>query len=192
MYKNMAQILKPTEIGDFKLSTFEVKEDDFYARFRYGIPVGKYVRLTHHREVVMSNTPMEKRTNYDFIRKAHGNVLIGGLGIGMIVLAIQDNPDVDHITVVEKHKEVVEMVASQLNLNSKVDIVMADVFDYKPADRYNTIYMDIWSFINSEVYEEEMKPLIYKYRRYLVPKKQDPESYVDCWCKTEAKKDMMI
>ena len=30
----------------------------------------------------MSNTPMEKRTNSEFITKANGDVLIAGLGIG--------------------------------------------------------------------------------------------------------------
>ena len=38
----------------------------------------------------------------DFCCYAHGDMLIGGLGIGMIILAIQDNPEVKSITVIEK------------------------------------------------------------------------------------------
>lgn len=191
-YKNMAEILEPKEIGNFKLSHFEIGENDFYARIRCGIPCGKYVRLTHGGSVVMSDTPMEKRTNINFVYKAHGNVLIGGLGIGMILLAIQDKEEVKHITVVEKHSEVIELVKEQLPLNSKVEIVNADVFDYIPLFKYNTIYMDIWNYINTDVYKNEMKPLISRYRKYLVPKEDDENRFIDCWCKEEAKRGMRI
>ena len=151
MYKNMEEILKDGKVGDFRLEHYEIKENDFYARVRIGIPIGKYVRLIHGSECVMSDTPMEKRTNREFVANAHGNVLIGGLGIGLILLAIQDKEDVKQITVVEKNKEVIELVGSQLQLNSKVHIVNDDVFEYKPLFKYNTIYMDIWNYINEDV-----------------------------------------
>ena len=187
MYKDMTEILKDGKVGDFRREHFEMKESDFCARFRNGIPMGRYVRLTHGSECVMSNTPMEKRTNRDFVANAHGNVLIGGLGIGLILLAIQDKEDVKQITVVEKNKEVIELVENQLPLNSKVHIVNDDVFEYKPLFKYNTIYMDIWNYINEDVYNEQMKPLISRYRRYLVPKSEDENRYIDCWCKRQAK-----
>lgn len=187
MYKDMTEILKDGNVGDFKLEHYEIKESDFYARVRIGIPVGRYIRLIHGSECVMSDTPMEKRTNREFVANAHGNVLIGGLGIGLILLAIQDKEDVKQITVVEKNKEVIELVGSQLPLNSKVNIVNDDVFEYKPLLKYNTIYMDIWNYINEDVYNEQMKPLISRYRRYLISKSEDENRYIDCWCKRQAK-----
>lgn len=187
MYKDMTEILKDGKVGDFRLENYEIKESDFYARVRMGIPIGRYVRLIHGSECVMSDTPMEKRTNREFVENAHGNVLIGGLGIGLILLAIQDKEDVNQITVVEKNKEVIELVGNQLPLNSKVHIVNDDVFEYKPLFKYNTIYMDIWNYINEDVYNEQMKPLISRYRRYLVPKSEDENRYIDCWCKRQTK-----
>ena len=187
MYKDMTEILKDGNVGDFKLEHYEIKENNFYAIVRMGIPVGRYIRLIQGSECVMSDTPMEKRTNREFVANAHGNVLIGGLGIGLILLAIQDKEDVEQITVVEKNKEVIELVGSQLPLNSKVHIVNDDVFEYKPLSKYNTIYMDIWNYINEDVYNEQMKPLISRYRRYLVPKSEDENRYIDCWCKRQAK-----
>lgn len=186
MYKDMTEILKDGKVGDFELTHFEIGEKDLYAMF-HGIPSGKFIRLTHHGEVVMSNTNMEKRTNREFVRNAHGNVLIGGLGIGLILLAIQDKEDVKQITVVEKNAEVIELVGKQLPLNSKVHIVNDDVFEYKPLFKCNTIYMDIWNYINEDVYEKQMKPLISRYRRYLVSKSEDENRYIDCWCKRQAK-----
>ena len=187
MYKDMTEILKDGKVGVFKLEHYEIKESDFYARIRMGIPMGRYVRLIQGSECVMSDTPMEKRTNREFVANAHGNVLIGGLGIGLILLAIQDKEDVEQITVVEKNKEVIELVGSQLPLNSNVHIVNDDVFEYKPLLKYNTIYMDIWNYINEDVYNEQMKPLISRYRQYLVPKSEDENRYIDCWCKWQAK-----
>lgn len=192
MYHNMFEILEDKKVGDFELSHFEIGEKDFIAMYRMGISAGRYVKLSHNGECVMSDTDTEKRTNSSFVINAHGKVLIGGLGIGLILLAIQDKEEVWHITVVEKNKEVIELVGSQLPLNSKVHIVHDDVFEYKPLFKYNTIYMDIWNYINSDVYEREMKPLISRYRRYLIPKSEDENRYIDCWCKHEAKNGICI
>ena len=191
MYLDMAEILKDWKVGDFELSHYEIGQNDWYAML-HGIPSGKFIKLTHRGGVVMSNTDMEKRTNSPFVINAHGNVLIGGLGIGLILLATQDKEEVKQITVVEKNKEVIELVGVQLPLNSKVHIVHDDVFEYKPLFKYNTIYMDIWNYINSDVYNNEMKPLISRYRRYLAPKSEDENRYIDCWCKYQAKNNKRI
>lgn len=192
MYKDMTEILEDRKIGDFAISKFEITENDFRAIYRDGIPVGKYVWLTHNSECVMSNTPMEKRTNREFVCNAHGNVLIGGLGIGLIILAIQEKEEVSHITIVEKNKEVIDLVADQLPLNEKVEIVNADIFEYVPTEKYNTIYIDIWNWVDSDIYREEMKPLIQRYRKHLVKKSEDENRYIDCWCKRQAKNDTEI
>ena len=191
MYANMAEILKDGKAGDFELSHFEIGENNLYAMF-HGIPCGKFVRLLHNGSVVMSDTDMEKRTNANFVRNAHGNVLIGGLGIGLILLAIQDKPEVEKIVVVEKHREVIDLVKDQLPLNEKVEVVNADVWEYTPTEKFNTIYMDIWNFINTDVYRDSMKPLIVRYRKFLVPKQEDNNRFIDCWCRNEAKNGVRI
>lgn len=63
-----------------------------------------YVRLFDKmkKQVVMSDTPMEKHTNQEFLDAAHGDVLIAGLGIGLIVMPLLDDPEITSITVVEK------------------------------------------------------------------------------------------
>lgn len=191
MYANMAEILKDGKIGDFELSHFEIGENDLYAQF-HNIPRGKYVRLTRGFDVVMSDTDMEKWTNANFVRNAHGKVLIGGLGIGLILLEIQDKLEVEKIVVVEKHKEVIDLVKDQLPLNEKVQIINADVWEYTPTERFNTIYMDIWNYINTDVYRDSMKPLIARYRKLLVPKQEDSNRFIDCWCRNEAKNGVRI
>lgn len=189
MYKNMTEILKDGQVGDFTLSRFTVGDNDFYAHIRCGISNGTYMQLKHKGEIVMSDTDMEKRTNKEFLRNAHGDVLIGGLGIGMIVLAVQDEPEVNSITILEKNQEVIDLVGSQLPLNDKVKIIHSDVFEWKPekGKKYNCIYMDIWNYINRDVYKREMLPLTRKYAHYLVSADIDPRRYNGCWCKRQAK-----
>lgn len=191
MYENMGDILKDGKCGDFEISHFEVGNNDLYA-ILHGIPMGKFVRLTHKGQVVMSDTDMEKRTNAEFIQKAHGNILIGGLGIGMIILPIQGLEDVKKITVIEKYQEVIDLVVPQLPFNEKVQVINADVFDFIPEEKYNTIYIDIWNWINEDIYREQMKPLMTKFRKYLVPKSEDSHRFIDCWCHQEAKKGLRI
>lgn len=191
MYANMEAVLKDGKSGDFELSHFEIGENNLYALF-HGIPCGKFVRLIHKGEVVMSDTDMEKRTNANFVINAHGKVLIGGLGIGLVLLAIQDNSEVEKIVVVEKHKEVIDLVKDQLPLNEKVEVVNADVWEYTPTERFNTIYMDIWNYINTDVYRDSMKPLIARYRKFLVSKQEDSNRFIDCWCRKEAKNGARI
>ena len=194
MYKKMSDFLEEGKVGDFSLEKFEVTDNDFIAKFRCGISNGTYIKLLHKGEVVMSDTDMEKRTNGKFVLNAHGDVLIGGLGIGMIVLAIQDLPEVTSITVIEKYPEVIELVGNQLPLNEKVKITHGDVFEWKPEknQKFNCIYMGIWNWINSDIYREEMVPLTRKYAHYLVPKETDENRFNDCWCKKEARRNERI
>lgn len=188
MYRDMVSLLSPAVNGDFAIEHFEITDHDIRAILK-GIMPGKYVRLSRSGSVVMSDTMMEKRTNREFCGKAHGDVLVGGLGIGMILMAIQDNPAVNSITVLEKHQEVIDMVAQQLPLNEKVKIICADVLEWKPENgqRFDCIYMDIWDYINSDIYRNEMKPLKRKYGHYLKSIQESPKRFNTCWAEWYAK-----
>jgi hypothetical protein len=172
-FRRMAEILKPAQSEHFMVDIFEVTQKDVdVVRLRdlmnrrgeyYGFEPGKYARLSHREAngsrgaTIMSDTWMEQQSNLEFVRQARGNVLIAGLGIGMVLLAIQDKPEVNYITVVEKEAEVIELVRSQLPLNGNVTIVNQDIFDFKPDTLYDTIYFDIWDGITADNYPEMKK-----------------------------------
>lgn len=185
MYKKMSTILKPREGERFKVSIFTLDtKKDFFACMYNGIRPGTYARLTDKKthECVMSDTQMEQETNREFVSHAHGKVLIGGLGIGMILLAIQDKPEVTEVLVVEKYQEVIDLVKDQLPLNDKVKVIQGDIFEYEPEDKYNTIYLDIWNNANDRsIYEDEQRPLRMRYRKYLVPRLEDADRWINCW-----------
>lgn len=188
MWKDMTSILSDRKIGDWAIEHFSISENNIRALLD-GIPPWNYVKLSYKGQCVMSNTPMEKRTNYNFVSHAHGDILIGGLGIGMIILAIQENENVRSITVLEKNHEVIDLVENQLPLNDKVTIIHADVFIWKPnkPQRFDCIYMDIWNWINQEIYRDQMKPLKLKYGHYLKKSDINPRRFNECWAEWYAK-----
>lgn len=182
----MHEILEEGKVGSFELTKFEITQENRY--FRCDIPNGKYIRLMGSGDCIMSNTSMEKRSNATFVMDAHGNVFIAGLGIGLIVLAIQDKEEVTSITILEKFPEVIELVGKQLPLNEKVKIIQGDVFDYEftKGTKFDCLYFDIWNYVNSDVYKE-MQLLKKKYRKFKRSPKDNPSSFIKCWAEYEAK-----
>jgi spermidine synthase len=90
---------------------------------------------------MMSDTNMERRSNWQVKDNAHGRVLIAGLGIGMILHPILDPTraiisrragealqPVEHVTVVELNQDVIDLVAPSLaRYGDRVTIVKADI-----------------------------------------------------------------
>lgn len=191
MYQIMADVLEEGTVGQFALKKFEITREN--RPFRCDIPDGRYIRLIDQDDrfngCIMSDTPMEKRTNREFVLKAHGDVFIAGLGLGMIVLPIQDKEEVRSITILEKNAEIIELVGKQLHLNDKVKIIQGDVFEHEfpKGTKFDTIYFDIWNYVNSDVYKNEMQLLKKKYRKYRQQSKINPNAFMSCWAEYEAK-----
>jgi hypothetical protein len=193
-FVNLNNILSDGKVGSAEIKHFTVAKNDIRAMIN-GIPCGDYVGLSINGEIMMSNTPMELRTNQKFINSAHGDVLIGGLGIGLILLPLVSNElkqKTNEIIVIEKNKDVIELVLPQLEkyLDDRVTVINDDVFEYVPSKNFNTIYMDIWSYINSDIYEEEMIPLLEFYDNYI--DHSDEKAFLKCWCQHQAKHNLRI
>jgi hypothetical protein len=120
---------------------------------RKGPPPGTYTMLTHDlRGVVMSDTPDERRDHLVFVLKAHGHVLINGLGLGMCLAAVLARSEVTRATVVEADEDVIALVGRHYVGDPRVEIVHADAYDYAPPRgvRYGAVWHDIWDAISSD------------------------------------------
>lgn len=160
--------------GSWKIETFKVSIEDAYitaaravmnkARDLF-VPAGEYKRLRCGREIVMSNTPMEIRSNIEFIEKATGNVLINGLGIGMVLQEILKKPEVTKVTVIEKAKEVIQLTAPTFEHDSRVTIINADALTYEPPAKeyFDVVWHDIWTYISASNLPD-MRKLERKYK----------------------------
>ncbi len=145
---------------------------------------GDYVQLIDKDagQCVMSNTYMEEVTNSNFVYDAKGDILIAGLGLGLIVQLIQDKSQVNSILIIEKYQEVIDLVSSQIKFNSKVQIIQGDIFEYSSNKKFDVIYFDIWNTICADNYSE-MKKLNMKFRSYKKSKECLMFSWRDKCCK---------
>src|SRR3989344_2227388 len=91
---------------------------------------------------VMSNREVEKIHNIEIIKEARGDVLIAGLGIGLILLPIMNKTEVKSIEVVELQQEIIDLIVPMLPLNEKVKVIQGNIIHYIPNHKYDCIYID--------------------------------------------------
>ena len=185
MYKQMNTIIPELEAEHIFVKHHKIQTGEYIRagldsnRFLFeGIERGDiYTVLINKdkKQVIMSDSPMEKRSNERFVKKAKGDVLIAGLGIGMILLAIQDKPGVKTITIVEKDQTIIDKILPHIPINSKVKVIQGDIFKYKTKAYFNTIYFDIWNNISSRNIVQ-MYALLKMFKKNLLP-----EGFIDCW-----------
>jgi hypothetical protein len=71
---------------------------------------------------------------------AYGNVLIGGLGLGIVALLVASKDNVSSVTVIEKDARVIKLFESQGFNTSKIKIISEDL--YKHVGEYNVALFD--------------------------------------------------
>lgn len=188
-YVDMVQVLRESKVGNAELVHFDVsKHDSQMSAIRGGmgfVMPGRFVRLHVNGEIAMSNTRMEKMTNREVCSHAHGDVLIAGLGLGLILHPILSKPEVDSVLVIEQSEDVMSLVLSQIKaewgkLCDKLTVVCRDIHDWKPPQgkKWNTIYFDIWPHICEDNLDEINK--LHQRFKYRLDR-SDPNCWMGSW-----------
>lgn len=176
--------LKDGRIGEAEVSHFTVDRNaSMISALRYNyVPPGEYVRLRVGGQFVMSDTPMERTSNMEVARRAHGRVLIFGLGLGMILGPILAKEDVESVLVVELSQDVIDLVGPAW-AHHKLIIAQGDARRYwAEPGTFNVIYFDIWP-VRDEANLPEMATLHRRAWRWL--DRADPERWVGSWYQRE-------
>ena len=182
------------ESGNWQVARFEVTKKDaelhnLRESFRNGrfISPGTYTRLTRNGYLVMSDTPAELRDHSKVVRvtrqsyrsESH-SVLINGLGLGVVLQAILDDPSIEYLTVIEKSTDVIKLVAPhwEARYGDRLAVIHADAFKWQPPkwERYCVVWHDIWDNITSDNLPE-MHRLHRKYGRRC--------DWQGSWCRRE-------
>lgn len=152
--------------GDWSVEDFTVSREDaelfnVRANFQPGrrsIEAGDYKKLVYKNDIIMSNTPAETRDCMYFIRIAVGNILINGLGLGIVVAALLKKPSVLSIIVIENSDDVIKLVAPSFK-DKRVKIIHMCAFDYAPPRgiKYDYVWHDIWTNICTDNLREMHK-----------------------------------
>lgn len=159
------------QVRDWRVEKFVITESEarFYNINCHGrsIEPGKYTRLMYKDTLFMSDTPLEMSEHMEFLVRAHGQVLVNGLGLGMC-LQVLDYPEVLKLTVIEIDENVIALVGPHYKskYGDRIEIIHADALTWKPPPRirYGAVWHDIWRDICADNLKE-MKMLHRKYGR---------------------------
>lgn len=155
-----------------------------------------YIRLKKAGEgIMMSDTPMERNTNRDFIQKANGDVIIFGLGLGLVILPLLKKENVKSILVVELYQDLIDMVEPILkkhDTENKLKVIQGDCFDIHNSipkeKKFDVVYGDIWISICTDNYEE-MKTLTKNWKNRI--NRDNPNAFIDHWLKDYLKREIV-
>ncbi len=105
--------------------------------------------------------------------------MIAGLGVGLIINAIQNKKEVSEIIVIEKYKEVIDIVSDKF---PSVKVICADINEWMPTkeEKFDTIYFDIWPDIVTDNLDE-IKFLHNKFKNKL--NRSNPNCWMNSWMK---------
>lgn len=138
------------------------------------------VHSLYNRGVITSDHPQEVFSQVLDTLHFRGDVLTAGLGIGMVAVRLARLPAVNSVTVVEKEKDVIDLVSPQLpKTETPIDIVHDDIFSYlgRSESRFDCMYLDIWTGTGESTWDAEVVPLIRLARHF----GRNDEVYIKCW-----------
>lgn len=109
----------------------------------------KYLALIKNDEIWMSVNPNEINTMKPFIKKANGEVLVLGLGMGYIAYMMSLKEEVNSITIIEKDTKIIDIFKKHLYplfINKeKIKVVHDDAIRYlENCKKYDYIFADLW------------------------------------------------
>lgn len=160
------------ESGDWMVSKMTVEIDLQNLRMvrdGRGCSPGEFTRLTRRGETIMSDTDAEILDFLPFVKKAHGEILVAGLGLGCVLQALLNKPEVNRVTVVERSLDVIQLVKPYLEIRDgqTLHIFHDDIFDFTPnrGERFEFSWFDIWDNICGDN-QKEITALKSRFRRY--------------------------
>lgn len=177
-YLNAVKV-KDKRIGKFFLTNatydkgeiFQYDEPDFYN----GLCVSKlgfctkkvtFPAIYEGNMPWMSICPSEIFSMREDIKRAHGKVLVLGLGLGYYPFTCALKKDVSEITIIELSQEVIDIFNAEIFPHfinkQKIKIVKADAIEYLKtvkAGEYDFCFADVWeSQVDGAYFYKKIKP----------------------------------
>jgi spermidine synthase len=112
--------------------------------------------------IVMEDSPRELRRHLPIWLRAHGRILITGLGLGYVMRGLLASPLVEHVDVVEIDADILSVVGSEFATNPRVTLHHGDALQIAFADssRWDFAWHDIWTEQNKGLHEQHTRLLM--------------------------------
>lgn len=98
-------------------------------------------------------TNKEAKECYSSYELGYGDVLMSGLGFGILALWLAKKPEVKSIKIIEISQDIVDAFLENNTLPENVKIEIGDIEQYKTDDKYDCILLDHyeWSSANYKI-----------------------------------------
>lgn len=139
---------------------FEVKKSIDVTTLEIKNEVGKW-------KTWMVDDPPHWWAMQEYAINSCGNVLVAGLGLGLVTNELLRSVDVSSVTVIERNEDVIELISPFLHVDDEVtlDILNKDFYEYihETDELFDRIIVDLWVTRSKEetykVLHEEVIPL---------------------------------
>jgi hypothetical protein len=106
----------------------------------------------------MSTTPKEVITQCPGLQRAHGTVVVGGLGLGWFLSKVHAKPEVERVVLVEHCRELLDWYGHDIcgKLSKVTDVICGDV--YGQIGRFGSkakYLLDIWMDYGECLHDEQ-------------------------------------
>lgn len=179
--------IPPGTSGEWRLEQFTVAARDstderpHWARDASGT----YTRLLCDDVLYMTDLYAELYTQRVAIEQAHrrgGEVLVTGLGLGLVADAMLESTAVERVTIVEASDDVIHLVGRHLarTHGDRLRLVHADAFDWTPAPdaRFTVGWHDIWPTPQDPLALDEARELEARYAPWCDWQRSWPAEYL--------------
>ena len=95
---------------------------------------------------IMDDSDIEAEQATAFLSAATGDVLLAGLGLGMVLQPLIDNQNVTSITIVEKYQEVIDLVSPHIVSSKIINIINDDIYTWTPDKNYDVAWFDSYVY----------------------------------------------
>ena len=130
-------------------------------------PHDEYTFLFHDdMKFVMSDTYSEYSEHQPLWDNMSGDVLIGGLGLGLVNHKLIQNQNITSITIIEKYHEVVDLVWDHCPKDNRFNLVLADVETWQPTGTWDCAWFDTWTGGNTLSEQQYKELILQKYSPY--------------------------
>jgi len=145
---------------EFKHDSWELKRIPVPAGLGYftwgPVVIKEPLWVLQKNDVVwMSDSPRELQSMWYAIYRAHGTVVIGGLGMGWVAWKIAQLPHVDKVIVIEYDRELIDIFDKMVGgAELPFQIFERDIFETNINDlgveKVDFMFLDIWETIGTD------------------------------------------
>lgn len=115
----------------------------------------------YYEGIKWMQTPLKHDSSKDLLYSqfdlAYGNVLLTGLGFGILTKFLEQKPEVKTITVIERYQDVVDIYLQNNVLGSNVKIIIDDASEYKSNIKYDCFLPDHYEIQSTDWVLKDME-----------------------------------